>query len=264
VGATFAYEVLSPVTVSNSYAAVSVSGTGTNVGGLVGWDNNCSLITACYATGSVSGDYNIGGLVGMQSWLGRITYCYATGSATGNSSVGGLVGWDSGGEIRHCYAVGLVSPTGANVGGLAGWSDCGGIDNCFWNIQTSQTSDGVGNADPDPVEVIGRTTAEMMTLSTFTSAGWDFTNETTNGSDDNWRMCVDGINYPQPNWKSIDSDLVCPDGVNTEDLDAFIPRWLMETCTLANNYCGGGDINKTGTVNLADFAIFAEHWLEGI
>jgi len=83
---------------------------------------------------------------------------------------------------------------------------------CFWDIETSGQSTSAGGA--------GKTTAQMQALSTFTSEpnNWDFTNETANGTNDYWRMCAVGIDYPRLNWESIDGDFACPDGVNTEDL----------------------------------------------
>ena len=61
------------------------------VGGLVGVNYDSSSITNCYVTGSVTGSgYNIGGLVGQND--GTITASYTTGSVTGSTSVGGLVG----------------------------------------------------------------------------------------------------------------------------------------------------------------------------
>lgn len=71
------------------------------------------------------------------------------------------------------------------IGGLVGYGDGGSITSCFWDIQTSGIMASSGGT--------GKTTAEMKTLSTFTSAGWDFTNETVNGANDFWRMCTDGI-----------------------------------------------------------------------
>jgi hypothetical protein len=38
----------------------------------------------------------------------------------------------------------------------------------------------------------------------------------------------------------------------------------MDDCSAGNNYCGGVDIDASGAVNLADYSIFAQHWLEGI
>ncbi len=232
------------------------------VGGLAGGTYS-GTITACYVTGSVSGsadEYSwVGGLVGNNS--GTITSCYATGSVSSSGNdVGGLVGYNSG-TIMSCYATGTVSGT-SYVGGLVGRNYYGTITASFWDIETSGTTDGVGNEDPDPTGVMGLDTAAMQTLSTFTSAGWDFINETANGTNDYWRMCIDGIDYPRLNWEFTDGDFSCPDGVYFEDLDYYVGQWLISGCTTDNNYCGGADLNYSGAVDLADFAIFAENWLK--
>jgi hypothetical protein len=41
----------------------------------------------------------------------------------------------------------------------------------------------------------------MKTLSTFTSAGWDFVGETANGTEDIWTIC-EGVNYPKFVWQN--------------------------------------------------------------
>ena len=43
--------------------------------------------------------------------------------------------------------------------------------------------------------IYGKTTAEMTHQATFTN--WDFTNESTNGTADIWRLCIDGTGYPR-------------------------------------------------------------------
>ena len=212
-----------------------------NVGGLV--DYNQGTITACYATGTVNGSYAVGGLVG-KNYQGTITGCYATGTVNGSYAVGGLVGMNDQGVITASYAAGSVSGSRRYVGGLVGWnsgtisacyatgtvggsSSVGGVVGynigsftaCFWDQQTSGMTDGVGNENPDPAGAIGKTTAEMKTLSTFTGAGWDFENT--------WDI-VPNQTYPY---------------LRTDDL---------------------GDLNHDGRTDIADFAIFAGHWMEGI
>ena len=82
--------------ITNSYATASVTGTGNNVGGLVGRNVGTAFIMNSYATGRVEGSdssSNVGGLVGMNESLGSITNSYATGEVTGSgATVGGLVG----------------------------------------------------------------------------------------------------------------------------------------------------------------------------
>jgi len=67
------------------------------------------------------------------------------------------------------------------------------VSNCFWDTQTSgQSSSAAGT---------GKTTAEMKTLSTFTSAGWDFEGEIANGTNNYWDLSGSINNgYPYLSW----------------------------------------------------------------
>ena len=102
-------------TISHVYVTGSVSGTGDNVGGLLGM--NYSTIKNAYANASVSGKSSVGGLVG--DGMASISNAYATGSVTGTGDhVGGLVGL-SRVSISNAYASASVSGNN-NVGGLVG------------------------------------------------------------------------------------------------------------------------------------------------
>ena len=85
---------------------VNVAGR-TYVGGLVG--NNLGAITACYATGHVSGsNHNIGGLVGAH--YGSVRTSYATAQVSGRGvcrRLGRAESWHHHrGELRHGRGVG--------------------------------------------------------------------------------------------------------------------------------------------------------------
>ena len=141
---------------------------------------NYGGITRCYATGPIRRfmGFASGGLVGFN--IGVITDCYATGTVFGmgysnygpftSGYIGGLVGCDNRGTITSCYAIGVVLGNGndTTTGGLIGckWSGSTTTTASFWDTQTSGQTTSVGGT--------GKTTAEMKTLSTFTSAGWDF------------------------------------------------------------------------------------------
>lgn len=101
----------------------SVSGN-IRVGGLVG--SNDGTIANCYATGNVLGNDEVGGLVGQNSET--ITNCSASGSVSGNDNVGGLVGenWTT---ITRCASSGIVVGS-SYVGGLVGWNYGGDIMSC--------------------------------------------------------------------------------------------------------------------------------------
>jgi len=103
----------------------------------------------------------------------------------------------------------------------------------------------------------------MKIQSTFTDRGWDFVSESANGTDNYWRMCVDGIDYPRLAWESIIADLACFDGVNFSDFAYFASRWLEIDCD-ATNDCGGADLDFSNDVTLYDLQIFVENWLAGV
>ncbi|PHM16778.1 MAG: hypothetical protein CJD30_09765, partial [Sulfuricurvum sp. PD_MW2] len=164
-------------TVIRDLGLVNVSITGQNrVGGVIG--TNYGVLKNVYVTGSVTGTgYEVGGLVG-NNFLGTISQSYAASNVTGTSRVGGLVGINWGvynASIATSYATGSVSGT-ETVGGLV--CDQIGlipIDNNYWDTQTTGQSTSEGGT--------GKTTAEMKTLSTF--SGWDIS---TSGLNTTWKL----------------------------------------------------------------------------
>jgi len=175
--------------------AVDVNGTGDSIGSLVGW-NKGSIFTS-YSIGEVSGNDTIGGFVG-DNFSGTITNCYSTGSVWGDWYVGGLVGDNTGGEINCSYSTGIVAGTGERIGGLVGCnvhgvlSHIGIVTECFWDIETSGQTDSAGGT--------GKTTPEMQTASTFLESGWDFVDETENGTENIWWI-DEGNDYPRLWWE---------------------------------------------------------------
>lgn len=163
--------------INNSYAASVVTGS-YNVGGLVG--NSFNTVSTSYATGAVNGSFYVGGLVGSNA--GSIDNSYANGVVTGGSTLGGLVGFNSS-SIVTSYATGAV--TGASgVGGLVGLNGYSAtVANGYWDNSWDATSlvQGVGsnsNLTVGAVTVTALNSAQMKTQASF--AGFDFT--TT------WRM----------------------------------------------------------------------------
>ncbi len=175
--------------ISSCYSTSTVSG-GSNsggIGGLVGY-NEWGNISNCYSTGTVSGNYGVGGLVGIND--GSVSNCYSIGAVSGQSDIGGLVGINYRlDQINNCYSTGMVSGT-EYVGGFVGYHYFDGwypdvFSGNFWDIQTSGQTVGIGNGASDGVS--GMTTSQMKTLSTFTSAGWNFANV--------WNI-IEGQTYP--------------------------------------------------------------------
>jgi len=243
--------------VASSYSDASVNGV-SYVGGLVGQSFSGTL-TSCGAAGTVSGLSTVGGLVGYNDYT-PITNSYASGAVSGSSSVGGLVGYNNwASTLTDCYSTGAVSGTD-QVGGFVGWNDSWIFTACFWDMQSSGQSNGAGLGSSDGVT--GKITDEMKTQSTFTSAGWDFTNETDNGSNDVWRMCTDGMDYPRLSWETgMQGDFVCPDGTGVEDLEAMAVVWL--TAEGQAEYRPVCDANGDGQITMADFEILAANWMKG-
>ena len=114
---------------------VLVHGTGSNVGGLVGYNSDGRLLNCC-CSGEVAGNDYVGGIVGY-SLKGTLTQCYSSGSVNGNNSVGGLVGFtngspeNNGDHVLNCYSTSTVSGL-KGVGGLVGEIYCppGIVDPC--------------------------------------------------------------------------------------------------------------------------------------
>jgi hypothetical protein len=103
-----------------------------------------------------------------------------------------LVGTNSG-DITNCYATGSISGW-ADTGGLVGYRIAGSVQASFWDVQASGRATSAGGT--------GKSTAQMQTAATFLSAGWDFVDETTNGTQDIWRI-LEGRDYPRLRWESV-------------------------------------------------------------
>ena len=181
--------------VSNFYSSGTVSGD-TSTGGLIGVNNHGKLSNS-YSNASVRGQAAVGGLVGWNG--GTVSNSYFGGTVSGNSSVGGLVGHNigdlQGGSVSNSYSTGSVTGT-SHIGGLVGYNLGGIVSNSFWDTETSGLTISAGGT--------GKTTAEMMSIATFTDINtqgldqpWDMTAVDPEERDDTytWNM-VDGASLP--------------------------------------------------------------------
>ncbi len=205
-----------PGTVIDSHAAVEVNAEDGRIGGLVGF-NVDGIVSHSYATGDVTGGWYVGGLVG-RNYGGTIEYSFATGSVNGGSCVGGLSGDNEEGTVTDSYATGDVFGSSWAVGGLMGYvwgcsvtntystgsvdgdSETGGligyrvggsVTSSFWDTETSGMDTSSGG--------VGKTTEEMMTLSTFAEAGWDIAH-VQDHEDEIWYIDQDN-DYPRLWWE---------------------------------------------------------------
>lgn len=217
---------------SQCYSSGSVNGSGFAVGGLTGGVRyGTAELTLSYSTATVTASGNhAGGLIGF-AYDADISDCYSRGSVNGANYVGSFCGYFTNGSVSNCYGTGSVSSTGSDVGGFVGsnTNDACIVTNCFWDTLTTGLSTSPGG--------IGKSTSEMKTLSTFTSAGWDFVDETNNGTDDIWDMDA-GANNGYPILYSIQSTevplLITLNSFTATANNGFI-ELAWETATETNN-----------------------------
>jgi hypothetical protein len=194
------------VTIRRSFSTADVFNPNTSsslVGGLVGRSSDATLAVESFATGSVEGLGNaVGGLFGYAEGTTEIRDSYATGTVTGaEDRVGGLVGEFNGQDVRavRSYSVGAVTGgSGASaVGGLVGRNFSDVVTASFWDEDTSMQSASAGGSG-----AVGRTTAQMKSIGTFSDAGWAIVPRGVGGASDVWGICTrvnDG--YPFLLWQ---------------------------------------------------------------
>jgi hypothetical protein len=184
-------------TISNSYFTGSVTGNSA-IGGLVGATAGGSMgiettVSNSYSTGTVSGNEDVGGLVGCNEGS-TVSNSYSTGTVSGNEDVGGLVGCNDGSTVSNSYSTGSVSGN-STVGGLVGWNTNATVSDSFWDIETSGQAGSAGG--------IGRTTAQMQDIDTFSGAAWSIVTVANRGKRNAsyiWNI-VDGLTYPFLSWQ---------------------------------------------------------------
>lgn len=160
-------------------------------GGLVG--TTYSPIKQSFSTGSVTVSGSLaGGLVGINVET-TIEDCYSTSDVTGVYRCGGLVGFVGDNTatalISNCYATGIISASHTS-GSLVG--------QCITALDITDSffdENGWNNGYGTPIS-----TAAMQTPSTYLSAGWDFADETDNGTDDIWKL-YHPQTYAKLNWE---------------------------------------------------------------
>jgi hypothetical protein len=169
-------------TVSNSYSTGNVTGDA-YIGGLVG--SNPGTVSNSFSTGYVTGDSGAGGLMGGNT--GTVSNSYSTSSVTGNDYLGGLTGANSG-TVSNSYSTGSVIGNDY-IGGLVGYNE-GTVSSSFWDTETSGQSTSDGGT--------GKTTTEMKSTGTFSSAGWNIIEVADLGTRNTayiWNI-VTGVTYP--------------------------------------------------------------------
>ncbi|WP_059412904.1 GLUG motif-containing protein [Cupriavidus basilensis] len=135
--------------IENSYATGDVTGTGSNTGGLVGYNSGSiwfnadesDSLSVVYASGKVSGVNNVGGLVGLNAGSASlIKNASARGDVVGSGSgAGGLVGRNEG-AIDASVAFGIDVSGVADVGSLAGtWAGGTSLNSAYTLFQNDHS-----------------------------------------------------------------------------------------------------------------------------
>lgn len=175
--------------VENCNTYTNVNGIYGDAGGIVG-EASYSNFNQNFSMNDIQGNSDLGGMVG-RSMGNNFSNCFSRSDIQGIEYLGGLVGTSETDTFADCYSTGNIEGE-SNTGGLVGqnYSSTSVNESSFWDIETSgQTSSALGT---------GLTTAEMTYLPSFLDAGWDFVNESENGSDDYWAMFAninDGYPY---------------------------------------------------------------------
>lgn len=248
--------------ISDCDSTATVTGSD-GIGGLVGSQGGLSAqINRSCAHGLVQGLQFVGGLCGVAE--GPITESFSETEVIGSDMlgaemqcVGGLVGSAEAATLSDCYSHSRVHAqvSGTYVGGLVGFLEEGAVMNsyfagrilvdadadhcgalvghvglvgwgftaCFYDSSTSGIAYGVNRPNPDPLGVAGCATYLMQEQTTFSGVGWDFT--------DTWEI-RNGESYPH---------LQCEDA-----------------CYAASP----ADVDGNCRVDFADFAVFAQYWLD--
>ncbi len=224
--------------VIDSYSTGEVNSIGTDddVGGLVGRIYYSSLVSGCYSSGDLVVDgFNpfVGGLVGNE-YMCLIEDSYSLSDIDVRGKylhVGSLLGFLNRGDVRDCFAAGGISVDAADdeyVGGLIGYRYNGTIRSSFYDTDRIVTANGIGN-EPSQ-DQYGRSSEELMALSTFNDQGWG-----VNYHNSKWGMYLssDGnIGYGYPYLTSMENNVLISPAVETSYYkgSAFRdqPQWISD------------------------------------
>ncbi len=243
------------------------AGMSDRVGSLIG-GLSYGTLTGCYAEDvNVTGDISVGALLGY-NWGGKIENCYATGTIVGYDMSGGLVGYSWGGKVENCYATSNVWGD-TFVGGLLGYDESGTIiENCYVTAPVAGvffTGGLVGHNFDGAISncyAIGSVSGDYYTgglvgynYGIITNSYWDV--ETSNepnmcGNEHEDCNNVYGRTTSQMQQQSTFQDW---DFINVWNIGENQTYPYLRTVP-------AGDINKDRIVNLLDFAIIADQWLE--
>ena len=242
------------ITSSWTNVAISSTGAGARVGGLVGTANDVDIFASC-ALGGVSAagaNAKAGGLVGQAVGASvSIKAACARGdvSATGARAIaGGFLGRNASTALSAAASYSTGKPTGATAGAFIG-SGGGTISDSYWDSTTSAVAD---DADANSPE--GKTTAELQTPTAASGifANWDdldLTDDSTaNAVDDPWDFGTSS-QYPAISFGSITASVQRDMDYDGDD-DGFIDiTKLAQLNAIRYDLDGNGVVSQTDSAN---------------
>ena len=179
------------------------------VGGLLGYNRN--IVSQCAANVDINcltSSSSVGGLCGYNEE--NIFDSYALGAITcvaaSADAIGGFVG-SAMGDIQRSYASVLIDVSAGSsysIDAFAGNADEETVQNCFFNADASTHSSAYATQ---------LDSAQMTDQASFLDAGWDFIDETANGTDDIWQILP--ADFPSLAWQAPAAELV-PDIVGLD------------------------------------------------
>lgn len=279
VGALAAHQIGGAVTHCSSMGTVTgQSGSSLYAGGLIGCLEDGSLMN-CSSQTTVSGSSMnagssdqccAGGLVGYQ-WNGCIDKCFSTGAVGASftsssqhpyldsgSHAGGLVGLQESGLLCNSYSTGAVESTSsyrAFAGGLAGYQGTfyygfdASIENCY---SIGSVTAGSGRY----AYVGGLLGCQSDSSGTVSESFWDVEASGT--------AVGIGYGYSETVYGKT-TEQMHRQGTFTSAGWDFARTWVLipyQTYPYLRTSLSA-DLNEDGHVNLADFVIFSDQWLEG-
>jgi hypothetical protein len=226
---------------------------------LVGYAYSEGYVSNCYSTGKITGTasgqcFFIGGLIGNNWATTKNSYSMADVFAHGNDihMIGGLVGGYASITLENSHSIGNVSVDGNAVqciGGLAGYNSVSKTKNCYTSCKISVTGlkvDAVGS-------FIGWDLASASDM-----IGYSFWNSDINPELPGLGLITIGT---RDQFIGITPSQMRKQGTFT-DWD-FINTWDIgenQTYPFLRKF-NISDLNRDKSVNMFDFAIFAENWL---
>lgn len=275
VGSNYGY-------ISNCFVTADVYSLGLEYGytdfaaGFAG--HNCGYIlnSGCIADIKCPGKMDaIGGFTALNFFnqynvpSGIIENCYCQSNIDANEcpQVGGFIG-NNGGDrshptdpsyatgkcvIENCYSASTITLDDYTIdaAGFAGANFDSQISNCYWDrdILTAEITQSIAYDVNSIIEnLTPLSTSQMKTQSSYTN--WDFVDD-NNGDDDIWFMVAGG--YPRLAWQAVATDIYLDGIVNMKDYSLFANCWLNNETSC--------DFNSDGQININDLQQLAQDWL---